>query len=94
MYNTDFLPQLEEFRRRLFGSVPSSPTLPYEDINSLAHFRPRGHGSDDACRYMPPPEMIVVPCHEDTNGEWIADPVEDTDYQGEQPTGDRSGPQR
>ena len=77
MYNIDFLPQLERFSRRLFGSMPSSPALPYEDVSLLAHLRRRGHGPDDTSRYAPPPGVDIVPCHEDINGEWVPNPVQD-----------------
>jgi hypothetical protein len=78
VYNTDFLPQMEKFRRHLFGSMPHSPALPYEDVHSLAHERPRGHGPDDASRYVLPPGVKILPCYEDINGEWVPYPVEDS----------------
>jgi hypothetical protein len=73
MYNTDFLAQMDEFRRYLFGNVPTSPVLPFEDVHPLAQVRLRGHGQDDMCRYMPPREIKMLPCHEDANGEWVPD---------------------
>jgi len=71
VYNTDFLPLLEESRRALFGSMPSSPVLPCEDVRSLAHAPARGQGLDDTSRYMPPREMKMLQCHENRNGELV-----------------------
>lgn len=55
MYNTDFLPQLEESRRHLFGNTGCPP--------------------DEAtrARYMPPRSIKTIPCHEDSNSEWVPD---------------------
>ena len=76
MYNIDFLAQLERFRRDLFGAMPSSPALPYAEINPLAQLRLRGHGPDDTYRYVPPPGVKVLDCREDVNGEWVPDPAQ------------------
>jgi hypothetical protein len=27
----------------------------------------------ESARYMPPPDVKMIPCHEDTNGEWVPD---------------------
>lgn len=71
MYNIDFLPQLERFRRDLYGAMPESPGLPFNEINSQAHLRLRGHGPDDTHRYVPPPSIKILDCHLDINGEWV-----------------------
>ena len=56
MYDTKFLPQLEEFRRYLFG-------------HGVGDTR---EASDEAHRrYVPPPGMRFLKCHEDVNGEWV-----------------------
>ncbi len=56
MYNTRFLPQLEGFRRHLFG----------EGAVDL-----RGVSPEQYSRYFPPPGVKVHRCYEDTNGEWV-----------------------
>ena len=71
MYNIDFLPQLEKFGRHLFGKMPVIPALPAQDARSLADGPLRGHGQYEGARYMPPPDMKMVDCHEDANGEWV-----------------------
>ena len=77
MYNIDFLRQLEKFRRHLFGNMPASPVLPYEDVRPLADVLLRGHGPDYTSRYVPPPEIKMIECREDINGEWVPNPVAD-----------------
>ena len=81
MYNIDFLPQLERFRRDLFGDMPRSPSLPYEGVRGLAHAPGRGHGHVDSLRYVPPPSVKMIECHEDMNGEWVPNPVHSPDAQ-------------
>ena len=81
MYNTRFLPQLEKFRRDLFGDMPHSPSIPYEGISSFAQTRGRGHGRDATMRYAPPPGVKFYRCKEDTNGEWVPDLT--TDLRGQ-----------
>ena len=53
MYNTDFLSQIEAFRRNLFGVSEN-----------------RGVGKV----YSLPPDIKVVPCFEDINGEGVPNP--------------------
>lgn len=71
VYNMLFLSHLEESRRALFGSMPSSPVLPYEDVHSLAHAPTRGHGVSDTPCYVPPPGLLILDCYEYGNGEWV-----------------------
>lgn len=71
MYNIDFLPQMDEFRCKLFGSMPACPAIPYEDIRPFATVRLRGRGPDDATRYVPHSSIVMLPCIKDTNGEWV-----------------------
>lgn len=71
MYNIDFLPQLEAFSRDLFGDMPNSPALPFENVRSLARERARGHGLDDDLNYIPRAEAPEYPCHKNANGEWV-----------------------
>ena len=60
MYNVAFLPQLEEFRRNLFGlGVVSGEVTPRESSDESHE------------RYSVPEHIETVPCHEDTNGEWV-----------------------
>ncbi len=60
MYNTDFLPQMEKYRRELFG------------VAGIVD--PQGAAASAAAmNYFPPLGMKMVPCHEDTNGEWVPD---------------------
>ena len=56
MYNVDFLPQLEKFRRSLRRAeeVPEGERLDYTHL-----------------RYSPPPGVRILECVEDTNGEWV-----------------------
>jgi len=83
MYNIDFLPQLERFRRDLFGAMPEYPALPYEEVKPLADVRLRGHGPDPTYRYLPPPSVEVIDCVLDVNGEWVPGPVRDLASGGE-----------
>lgn len=71
MYDVHYLPQLEAFRRHLFGRMPHSPILPFEGIRSLAHVRGRGHGYDGDSSYVPPQGVKYFECREDINGEWV-----------------------
>jgi len=60
MYNTDFLPQLERFRRHLFRAGFTDPI----NASNEAHRR-----------YSPPPGVKVVECYEDTNREYVPNPI-------------------
>lgn len=65
MFNVNFLPQIQAAARHLFGNRGEPP----ERINNPG-------GPPDAAtsaRYMPPPGVKTVPCHPDTNGEWVPD---------------------
>ena len=59
MFNVDYLRQIENSRRKLFGS----------DITNI-------HGVSDEIsrRYVPPPTMERIECHEDINREWVPNP--------------------
>jgi len=74
MFNIEFLRQLEAFRRDLFGNMPHSPSIPYEDVSAFAQMRGRGHGREPSAGYVPPPDIAILECHEDTNGEWVPYP--------------------
>ena len=73
MFNIDFLPQLDAFRRDLFGNMPHSPSIPYEDVSTFTQTRGRGHGRETTAGYAPPPGVKLLICKEDTNGEWVPD---------------------
>ncbi len=59
MYNTDFLPQIEEFQRYLFGSGCVDVRAAVEEASKKPYF--------------PPKDLEIVRCHEDTNGEFVPD---------------------
>ncbi len=75
MFNIEFLRQLEAFRRDLFGNMPHSPSIPYEDVSAFAQMRGRGHGREPNAGYVSPPGVAILECHEDTNGEWVPHPA-------------------
>jgi len=64
MYNIDFLPQLEEFRKHLWGAGCVDVQVAAEKASR------RG--------YVPPADVEILPCYEDTNGEWVPYPVKHT----------------
>lgn len=61
MYNIDFLQQLERAREHLFGEGVGEVREHLDDIEAS------GLG------YFPPPDVKILKCHEDTNGEWVPD---------------------
>lgn len=61
MYNTDFTPQIEKFRRHLWGAG-------CVDTRAAAK---RASQSG----YVSPASVEKLPCYEDANGEWVPYPV-------------------
>ena len=59
MYNTDFLPQLERAREHLFGRGVVDVREHLDEIQA------------SELGYFPPPDVKIVECREDTNGEWV-----------------------
>jgi len=57
MYNIDYLPQIEEFHRYLWGAGCVDPIAAAEEASRKAYF--------------PPKDLEVVPCVKAPNGEWI-----------------------
>ncbi|MFA6023321.1 MAG: hypothetical protein WC781_04490 [Candidatus Pacearchaeota archaeon] len=62
MYNADFAPQMENFRTNLFGTsaIVSSQEIAYEFSRA----------------YYLPENIDIIPCHEDVNGEWVPEKLE------------------
>jgi len=56
MYNTKFLPQIEKFRKDLFGTSTLDT---------------RGASPEQYGRYFPPPNVRFIECYKDKNGEWV-----------------------
>ncbi|MEK6873384.1 MAG: hypothetical protein AABW91_00930 [Nanoarchaeota archaeon] len=56
MYNTDFLPQIERFRRHLFGAGADNPRASSDQAN---------------ISYCLPSNISLIPCVEDNNGEYV-----------------------
>jgi len=61
MYSLKFLPQLDAFARDLWGN---------------SYIDPKGISGEMSRRYSPHPKMKIIPCEEDTNGEYV--PIRDT----------------
>lgn len=65
MYNPKYLPQLEKFRVDVFGRRGDSREL--EERAKL------GGRRVEQIPYSLPAGIKVIPCVQDTNGEWIPD---------------------
>ncbi len=61
MYNIDFLKQIEESRRYIFGNRGPSESPPY----------------------FPSKDIEIIQCKEDTNGEWVPNPVSESKLEEE-----------
>jgi len=57
MYNPRFIPQIEEFRRDLFGLRESVDRVSVEESARK--------------RYSPPDGVEILDCYEDVNGEFV-----------------------
>lgn len=62
MYNIDFLPQLEKSRKYLFGLTEKSP----REVSDEAYLQ-----------YSVPEDVKIIPCKEDTNGEYVPSELEE-----------------
>ena len=56
MYNAKFLPQIEKFGRNLFGAGAVDT---------------RGISTEQSSNYFPPPNVKILKCYKNTNGEWV-----------------------
>ncbi len=62
MYNIDFLPQLEEARKHLWGPLYDLASVDSQAAADVASRMPLNLNG-----------VKFVSCHEDTNGEWVLD---------------------